>query len=95
MNFEPIERFIDKEVKVTKLESKRSNFVVGVGHVQKGELRLHEYPATDDLPEGTGIWVQGSGFNYLRTSPVVKIIDQSESTVTFETEGGVYLLEKI
>lgn len=31
---------------------------------------------------------------YLRTSPVVKVLDVTKDTITFQTEGGVYKLER-
>ena len=31
---------------------------------------------------------------YLRTSPIVEVLDVTDTTITFKTEGGVYKLEK-
>jgi hypothetical protein len=32
---------------------------------------------------------------YIRTSPVVAVLDVTDTTITFRTEGGVYKLEKV
>lgn len=32
---------------------------------------------------------------YIRTSPIVKVIDKSERTITFKTQGGIYNLERV
>lgn len=83
----------DSDFKLTKLSSKRASHV-DVGQSYTGEFRFKEYPATDTLPAGIGATV-GRGFtSYLRTSPIVKIVDQNENSTTFETEGGTYRLEK-
>lgn len=92
MNLQPLERFqkLENKFKLTKLESKRPNSYVGVGETREGSFKLFEYPATDKLPAAAGIFV-GS----LRTSPIVKVVDFGENHTIFETEGGVYKLEKL
>lgn len=32
---------------------------------------------------------------YIRTSPIVAVLDKTETSLTFRTEGGVYLLERV
>jgi hypothetical protein len=97
MKLEALTRFKDStdDFKLTKLSSKRPNSMVDVGQFVTGEFSLVEFPATDTLPEETGVHV-GRGFSRgIRTSPVVGIVDQSENATTFETQGGVYRLEKV
>lgn len=90
-----LERFLDYdgEFKLTKIGSKRASRV-GIGQYQNGDFYLVTIPESDEGPEGTAAAV-GRGFtSYLRTSPIVKIVDQDENSTTFETEGGIYKLEK-
>lgn len=68
--------------------------MVGVGMYEIGDFDLHTYPANETLPEQIGVIIAGRGFNFLRTSPIVAIVDQDEDSTTFETEGGIYKLEK-
>lgn len=95
-NIDGLTRFLnsDKEFKLTKIGSKRENSFVGVGKIEVGDFSLHEYPETDNLPAQTGVFITGRGFSFLRTSPIVAITDTTETTTTFETEGGIYLLEQ-
>lgn len=90
-----LSRFADLEedFMLTKIGSKRAS-MVGVGKREVGNFSFHEYPATDTLPAGIGVFITGYGFSFLRTSPIVKIVDQNETSTTFETEGGIYRLEK-
>lgn len=96
MDIKALERFQKSKsrFKLTKIGSKRASYI-GVGQFEVGDFHLHEYPATKTLPEAVGVEIVGNGFDFLRTSPVVKIIDHSENTTTFETEGGIYKLEKL
>lgn len=97
MDLKPLERFLnsDKDFKLTKMSSKRDKSHVYVGHSETGHFSLYTYPATDKLPEQMGATISGLGFRYLRTSPIVKIVDVTETTTTFETEGAVYKLEQL
>lgn len=83
----------DQEVKLTKIGSKRAS-QVGVGSYEIGDFSFHTYPATEKLPEQIGVFITGRGFSYLRTSPIVAVTDQDDNSTTFETEGGIYKLEK-
>ncbi len=96
MDLKPLERFLNLEqgFKLTKIVSKRPNSLIGVGQFEVGDFSLHEYPATDKNPEQVGAYIAGNGFSFMVTSPIVKIIDHDEYSTTFETEGGVYRLEK-
>lgn len=98
MDLSQLKRFEGLEnqrFQLMKIGSKRRSRV-GVGQYERGEFSLHVFAATDDLPEQYGVKVEGNGlYGYIRTSPVVKIVDADENSTTFETEGGVYKLEKI
>lgn len=88
------ENLENQEFKLTKIASKRPNSFVGVGQYEVGDFSLHVYEATDTLPEQIGAYITGRGFSFMRTSPIVAITDSDENSTTFETEGGVYKLEK-
>lgn len=91
-----ITRFEGLEGKLTKIGSKRPNSQVVVSQNVKGDISLVSWPATDKSPEQFAVMVIGMGMSdYLRTSPIVKIVDATENSVTFETAGGVYKLERI
>lgn len=83
----------NQEFKLTKIGSKRDSYV-GVGQFEVGDFSLHEYPATETLPEQIGAFITGRGFGYLRTSPIVAVTAFDQNSTTFETEGGIYKLEK-
>ena len=95
MNLEALKRFENSETefKLTKLGSKRAS-MVGVGQFETGDFYLVEIPESSHGPEGFAVEIIGYGLHYLRTSPIVKIVDQNETSTTFETEGGFYKLEK-
>jgi hypothetical protein len=88
------ENLEDQEFKLSKIGSKRPNSLVGVGMYEVGDFSLMTYEATDTRPEQIGVFITGRGFNFLRTSPIVAIVDQDEDSTTFETEGGIYKIEK-
>lgn len=88
-------RFVDKgDCTLIKLDAKRENSQIRKGQQCTGDFGLHKYEATSQKPEQFGAEVVGYGFQHMRTSPIVKIIDQNETSVTFETEGAVYRVEK-
>ena len=91
MNLEALTRFENKRTVLTKLESTRTNLHVPTGRTKVGEFSL--YPLADN----SICVLVGSTFSgeYLRTSPVVKIIDMTETSTVFQTEGGVYKVEDI
>lgn len=89
-------RFQGTEGKLTKISSKRSNSQVSVAQFVEGEISIIRWAATDKHPERWAALVVGRGMSdVIRTSPIVKIVDFTETTTTFETEGGVYKLEKL
>lgn len=96
MNLESLKRFdgVDGRYRLQKIGSKRDNSRVGVGQYETGDFYIYVYPATANKPEQIAAEIVGNGFNYLRTSPIVKIVDFDENSTTFETEGGIYRLEK-
>jgi hypothetical protein len=85
-----------KECSLTKIASTRENWSVTPGMIEYGEVEFKDIPPYSEGPNATtggyGVYV-GRGFHYIRTSPVVKVVDVTETSVTFTTEGGVYLLE--
>ncbi|NJO48204.1 MAG: hypothetical protein HC840_00650 [Leptolyngbyaceae cyanobacterium RM2_2_4] len=96
LDLSKLERFTkldDQEFIMKKIGSKRDS-MVGVGQYEVGDFSLMEYPATENQPEAVGAFITGRGFNYLRTSPIVKIVAYDANSTTFETEGGIYKLEK-
>lgn len=96
VDLKPLERFEDSDDRfiLTKIGSKRESRV-GVGKTVTGDFSLVTIPESSLGPEGKAAQVQGNGFNVLRTSPIVKIIDQNKDSTIFETEGGQYRLEKV
>lgn len=71
---------------LTKIGSKRES-KVGVGQCETGTASVCSV-------QGDPAMIVQRGFHYLRTSPIVKITENTETTVTFETEGGIYKLER-
>lgn len=96
LDLSQLERFTkleDQEFKMTKIGSKREGSQVGVGQYETGDFSLMEinHPS---VPVGSvGGFITGRGFGYLRTSPIVKIVDSDDISTTFETEGGIYKLQ--
>jgi hypothetical protein len=83
----------DATYKLTKTMSKYEGGFVGPGDTITGDLQIVNV-ASLGLP---GVKISGHrGFtDYIRTSPIVKVLDATETQITFETEGGVYMLEKL
>lgn len=89
-------RFEGAEGRLTKISSKRSNSQVAVSQKVTGDISVITWPATKTQPEQCGVLVVGMGISdIIRTSPVVKIVNTTENSTTFETQGGVYKLEKL
>jgi hypothetical protein len=91
MTLQALNRFLDKEVRLQKIDIKRES-LINVGHSMEGDLSLFHYKNSKGQEDGTGLLVS-SGWRYLRTSPVVKIIDETETSIVVETDGGFYKLE--
>lgn len=88
-------RFDDQWCRLQKIGSKHNMSAVISGQYEDGEFSLYVYEKTDKFPEMYGAFVQGRGFSsWLRSSPIVKIVDQDEESTTFETVGGIYRLTK-
>lgn len=77
----------DVDYKLTKTENTRNGFVF-VGDTSIGTLSIV------NIIDKPGVRVVGGFKDYLRTSPIVEVIDSTDTTITFRTEGGVYKLEK-
>jgi hypothetical protein len=89
-----LERFEDQWMLLKKIDSKRPSRV-DVGQFTTGDFSLVTIPESSEGPEGKGACVSKGMTSYLRTSPIIKIVDQDEKSTTFETEGGFYKLEKV
>lgn len=82
------DRFKEQEVNLTKIEALREAKYVSAGNSQSGEMNVHTWS------DGKISVVVMRGFKgYLRTSPVVKVLDETENSLRFQTEGGIYLME--
>lgn len=83
---------LDVDYRLTKTESTRNGSMVFPGDSVRGTLSVVEVGKTG-LP---GVKICGNSFkDYLRTSPIVAIINSTDTTITFCTEGGTYFLEKV
>lgn len=88
---EEIKRFVTDEhddFRLTKTENFREGFVYS-GDTVRGYLEIV------DVQGRAAVRVTRSFKDYIRTSPIVKVVDSTDTTVTFQTEGGVYKLERI
>lgn len=94
MNLEALTRFqhLDVDFQLTKLKTKRPSSV-RVGKSEVGRFKLLEFQESSEGPAGVAVVVYG--YNFLKTSPVIKIVDQDDKSTTFETEGGFYKLSKL
>ncbi len=81
----------DPDYRLTKTESFRD------GYVWAGDTIVGPLSIVNVLGK-PGVKVLNSrsvrDLTYLRTSPIVKVLDVTEGTITFQTEGGVYKLER-
>lgn len=78
--------------RLTKIEDHREFSMVFRGDSVTGSLSIVNVKSLN-LP---GVRVQGDRmWNYIRTSPIVKVLDSDEKSITFQTEGGVYRLDTL
>lgn len=93
MDYTKFDKFKDKNCVLVKIGSRRSS-MVGVGKSEsEGVMHLHEYPLLEGQTEHqAGVFITGRGFSFLRTSPIVKITEETDKKIKFETEGGIYVL---
>jgi hypothetical protein len=89
-----IKNLEDGNYTLTKTETSRYGFV-GVGDTVTGLVEIVE---RDNKP---CVKVWNKDYNgrdrdasYIRTSPIVEVLDTTATSVVFRTEGGVYKLEK-
>lgn len=92
MNLDGLQRFENKRTALTKLESTRPNSSVDTGRVKIGDFSFYKLADNSVCVLVGDLYSLG---NYLRTSPVVKIIDMTEKSTTFQTEGGIYKVEYV
>ena len=100
LDLTPLKRFSKSEntFRLTKIGSKRANSMVDVSQFEEGEFILIEFAITEKHPNPqAGAMIVSKGFHggFIRTSPIVKITEFTDISTTFETEGGVYKLEKV
>lgn len=79
----------DSEYRLTKMESNGRPSGVYVGEGVRGELKI---VGVQGQP---AVLVMRSWSSYIRTSPIVRVLDSDSTSVTFQTEGGIYKLEVI
>ena len=75
---------------LVKIESNGRISFISKGRGVVGSLHIVHFE--DNM---YGIKVQGRGFDYIRTSPVVEVVKKTKNTVVFKTMGGTYKLEKV
>lgn len=86
-----LKKFISESKRFTlsKTGSKRTPSMVFVGNAASGPALVGEFN------NGQAYLSVGRSFtNFIRTSPLVKIVDQTEKEIVLETEGGFYKLTK-
>ena len=77
--------------RLTKTSSSRPNWFVSVDDTITGTLEIVDVA---NLTKPC-VKVSVSSNAYLRTSPIVEVIDVDNSKISFRTEGGTYLLEDL
>lgn len=80
----------DAEYRLTKIYSSRTGYI-DVGDSVTGHLSIVE---VEDLGK-PGVLVNRGFRDRIRTSPIVSIVKVEDNTIDFQTEGGVYRLEKL
>lgn len=95
MDLTKFDKFKGQYCKLTKTGSKRSNSRIGVSQFEEGDMSIVEFSVTEEHPVAQfAILVMGPGFyRSMRTSPLVAILEETETTIKVETEGGFYTLE--
>lgn len=81
----------DSRYKLTKLMSFRHNSTISVGDSSVGTISIVQH-IDSGLPR---LHIQRSPWDYLLTSPIVRVKDKTEDSIIFETEGGIYKLEEV
>jgi hypothetical protein len=73
---------------LTKTKELRSRTHVYQGQSVTGKLKI----IGNTLPMAL---VYRNNITFIRTSPIVEVLDQTKTILTFRTEGGVYELERL
>lgn len=81
---------LDDNFTLTKLETSDPNTLVIPGRSITGIFDLKSFE--NDTKHIA--FVSSMGFDYIKTSQIIKILNFDENSTTFQTLGGVYLLEK-
>jgi hypothetical protein len=91
-NLDALKRFtmLDESFTLTKIESHKTNSLVSLGRSITGIFDLKSFEnETKHIA-----FVSSMGFDYIKTSQIIKVLNFDENSTTFQTLGGVYLLEK-
>ena len=86
----------DADYTLTKVFAK-NGVATGVypGEGTTGTLSIIEVKMSRDEPKGRpGLVITGGIMHYVRTSPILDILDVTDNVITIETNGGIYKLEK-
>jgi len=97
------------KVKMKKLKLLEGNYSeISVGRSQSGDLVIGQFDEDGKNPEaaadlgildikvGNSALVFGEGiFNFLKTSPIVKILESSETYIKFKTETSIYEIREL
>ena len=83
--------------KLTKTKNTRPGSMVSVGNSVEGIFRLIEVQGDPAVYVDNSAEEKDDFYSptYIRTSPIVAILDCRNESVTFQTEGGVYQLERL
>jgi hypothetical protein len=79
----------DVDYRLTKIHAKSEFTRVSPGEGVSGSLEVVDVQGDPALRVTRGL------SRYIRTSPIVKVLDQTQNGLTVETEGGIYKLEKL
>ena len=75
--------------RLTKMEQKHEHSFVPAGRVITGSLDFVE------IDKSPCVRITRGMSDYIRTSPFVRLVNETSNSITFETEGGFYHIEKL
>ena len=72
-------------------DGERGTFYRIINHLKEAENKLVEVENLKEVEEGDMLFVKGPApWQYLKTSPIIKVIDISDSRIVVETETSEY-----
>lgn len=97
MDLTKFDRFKGQYCRLTKTGSKRENSRIDVSQYEEGDASILEFPVNENYPTAQfAVMVVGPGWHrMLRTSPIVAILEETETSIKIETAGGFYTLEYV